>query len=204
MIVLPIIEGYTTNPGLWKGCSCLVDIILAIFGVFYMVALYVDSDAINYVCSGTSSEVDNSWELCLASTIGRNLTTSLLLADCCFKLRKSSHQTVFEVLGYFVFVVEILPGLLLFHVMLTSNQTCLEVFIDDYALLGKAVMFQGYICFTLVIMAALGFLYTLLLIILGDREVWSENAKSRARMLQEDELHVEDHGYVIKDKQVFI
>jgi len=203
MIVLPIVKGYTVNPGRWKACARFVDTILALFGVYYIVALCVDYGGKYYVCSGTRTEVNNSWELSLASTIGRNLATLLLLADCCLKIGKSSLRSAFEAVGYFVFILETLPGLLLFHILLTSNQPCLEEFFDDYIFLGKAIMMQAYISFTLVIVAGLWFLYTLLLILLGDREVWSENAKSAA-ILEDDESHKEDHGYVIKDKQVFI
>jgi len=203
MIVLPLVEGYTANPGRWKVCSRIVDSIIALCGVFYIIALCLNSDAMYYVCYD-NHEIDHSWNLSLASTIGRNLTTLLLLADCCLKKRKKKRQRVFEGLGYVAFVLETLPGILLFHILLTSNQSCLEEFIDDYNLLGKSVILQSYISFTLLIIAGLWFLYTLLLLFLGDREVWSENARSKAGFLEEDESHKEDHGYVIKDKQVFI
>jgi len=202
MLVLPLVEGYSTNPNRWKFCFRIVDGILGICGLFYIIALCVSYEAVNFVCSGLDV-MDHAWELSLACTIGRTLTTFLLLANCCIKRRLTKQQTVLEVLGYAAFILETIPGLLIFHILLTNDKACLEEFMEKYDVLTAAILMQGYICFGMVVLAALWFLYSLLLFLLGDRDVWS-NARATGGILDEDEDYDNAHGYVIKDKQVFI
>jgi len=100
--------------------------------------------------------------------------------------------------------METIPGLLIFHILLTENPSCLDDFIANYHELSTAIIMQGYICFALVLLAGLWFLYSLLLFLLGDREKWSRNTKATAGFLEEEEAHRNGHGYVIRDNQVFI
>jgi len=200
MIVLPLVEGYSTNPKRWKVCFRIVDGILGIVGLFYIIALCVDHEAMNFTCMG-SNVLGNAWNLSLASTCGRIITTFLLLAGCC--KRRLKHKDVLEGLSYLAFVLETIPGLLLFHMLLTSNKECLGDFMSEYEVLSTTILMQAYICFGLVVLAVLWFLYTVLLFLLGDREVWSRNARAGG-ILEEEEDYDNAHGYVIKDKQVFI
>jgi len=202
MILLPLVEGYSTNPNRWKLCFRIVDGILGIVGLFYIIALSVSYEAVNFSCTGYDI-LDNAWKLSFASACGRTVTTFLLLAGCCLKRRLNQQQDVLEWLRYFAFILETVPGLLLFHMLLTTDQGCLEDFMTEYEVLSAAILLQGYISFGLVVIAVLWFLYTVLLFLLGDRDVWSRNA-SAAGILKEEEDYDNAHGYVIKDKQVFI
>jgi len=202
MIVLPLVEGYSTNPNRWKFCFRIVDGILGIVGLFYIIALSVSYEAVNFSCTG-SDVLDSAWKLSLASTVGRTVTTFLLVAGCCLKSGLSKPQDILEGLSYFAFILETVPGVLLFHMLITSDQGCLIDFMSEYKVLSAAILMQGYICFALLVLAALWFLYTVLLFLLGDRDVWSRDARA-AGILDEEEDYDNVHGYVIKDKQVFI
>jgi len=202
MIVLPLVEGYSTNPNRWKLCFRIVDGILGIVGLFYIIALSVSYEAVNYSCTGFDV-LNNAWKLSLASTSGRTVTTLLLLAGCCLKTRLNKLQDFLEWLSYVAFLLETIPGIVLFHMLITSDRGCVEDFTSEYDVLSSAIFLQSYICFGLVILTALWFLYTVLLFLLGDRDVWSRNARA-AGILEEEEDYDNAHGYVIKDKQVFI
>merc|ERR550517_176885 len=150
MIVLPVPENYIPKTGSCNCCILILNLLLIALVVFYILALVVDTDAQEFSCS-TSNDMDYAWNLSLASTVGRIFVTlRIIILGLMSKERKKETNGVCEILYCVFFIAETLPGLLLFHLLLTSPQECLDEFMADYDLLGNAITIQGYACFILV------------------------------------------------------
>jgi len=204
MIIFPFPEGNATIPDAWKYCCLILDVILGVCGAFYIYALYNDSGGMYYICSSYSS-LDKVWILSLICTVGRNVTTFISICLFCINIKSSIILGCAECLYYISFVVETLPGLLLFHILEYPNKKCFREFVFTYELLHNAIMMQGFISFVLVLFTAFGFTFTCLVFLLGDHLAWSRNSRHRQFLIvDEGNSHGSGQGYVIDDNRIFI
>lgn len=203
MIIMRFSEVPTKRAGSGKLCCYTLDATLGVFGVFCIYTLCTDADALWYSCPRYNLMV-SLWIWSLLCTFGRNLTTLLILSTLCFNIKSVKIFRFVWFLYYFAFVMENLPGLVLFWIQLSKYTRCLDQFNDMYFVLGNVIIIQGWVCFMIVIFSIFRLLFTCLVWMLGDYEAWSQNTYERKPILEKEERHEYGPGYVIEDKHVYI
>jgi len=204
MIVFPVPDNYIPS---YLPCGCcvlIVDMLLIALVVLYIVALEEDIGAQEFECAA-NSEAAYLWDLSLAATIGRTFNTlRILFLGRINTDRKKKIEYVCEIMYCIGFATETLPGLLIFHILITVSQDCMDEFFYDYGILGNVLTIQGYASLFLIVLASLGCSYSFLVHALGDSG--REHNTQRAKLTENGDgaAHKSGHGYVLQDNKVYV
>jgi len=205
MIVFPVPDSYIPKFVPCGCCVLLVDALLIALVALYIVALDVDSDAKDFVCA-TSTEASYLWDLSLASAVGRVFVTlRILFMGRLGQDRKKKIENICEITYCIGFAAETLPGLLIFHLLLTCPEECMDDFMYEYDILGNVVTIQGYASLFLIVLATLGCSYSFLVYALGPSGTSEQNKEERAKLTANaGGIHKSGHGYVLRNNKVCV